>query len=284
MLRSTTHHDAHARYSAFPSARDPAPSQLHTSNSLRTAIMTARSPSAAHRLSLGQPNSAPSYALPTLSGNATPSGRGPAPTGSQPVTQHALQLAAPAPKLVDAHALLLLTTETHALLRASATHCVRQTAELTKTLAKTNLRRDDLNATAPDIEFETSVRMEAIGFHVGANIAQRLAGLRPPLTSTLDVLKFICKELWTTVWEKQVDNLRTNHRGVYVLQDNAFKPLLRMSTPSGQAETARQSKSHLAYPIGIVRGALAQMGVPATVVAETNQLPQCVFHIKTTGS
>lgn len=29
---------------------------------------------------------------------------------------------------------------------------------------------------------------------------------------TLDAIKFICKDLWNACWEKQVDNLRTNHR------------------------------------------------------------------------
>lgn len=29
---------------------------------------------------------------------------------------------------------------------------------------------------------------------------------------TLERVKFVCKELWYTVWNKQVDNLRTNHR------------------------------------------------------------------------
>ncbi|KAL9940833.1 hypothetical protein V8E36_000321 [Tilletia maclaganii] len=226
--------------------------------------MALRSPSAAHRLSLGQPSAAPSHSLPALSSNAGP-GRGAILPGAQPVTQDGLHLSAPAPRLVDAHALLLLTSEMQPLLRDE-----RDTL-------------DDVDPLTIDLDFETSVRMEAVGFHAGSNIAQRLVSLRPPLTSTLDVLKFVCKELWTTVWEKQVDNLRTNHRGVYVLQDNAFKPLLRMSTSQGSAETARQSKSHLAYSIGIIRGALAQLGVPATVVAEASQLPQCVFHIKTSG-
>ncbi|KAK0558039.1 hypothetical protein OC846_000031 [Tilletia horrida] len=246
--------------------------------------MTTKPSTAAHRLSLGQPSAAtaPAYALPALSGS-TASGRGSNVAGSQPVTQHALHLSAPAPRLVDSHALLLLTTEMHSVLSASASHCAQQTAELSKTLAKANLRGSDPSTFTADLESETAVRMEAVGFHVGASIAQRLAGLRPPLSSTLDVLKFVCKELWTTIWEKQVDNLRTNHRGVYVLQDNSFKPLLRLSTPLGQAETARLSKAHLAYPIGIIRGALSQMGVPATVVAEANQLPQCVFHVKTTA-
>lgn len=41
---------------------------------------------------------------------------------------------------------------------------------------------------------------------------RRLSSLRPPHGSVLDVLKFVCKDVWTAIWEKQVDNLRTNHR------------------------------------------------------------------------
>lgn len=28
----------------------------------------------------------------------------------------------------------------------------------------------------------------------------------------LDIMKFICKDFWTTVFKKQIDNLRTNHQ------------------------------------------------------------------------
>lgn len=35
------------------------------------------------------------------------------------------------------------------------------------------------------------------------------------------------------------------------------------------------------FPCGIVRGALAAMGITATVQAETNELPVAVFQIKT---
>lgn len=31
-------------------------------------------------------------------------------------------------------------------------------------------------------------------------------------SETLDAIKFICKDMWAACWDKQVDNLRTNHR------------------------------------------------------------------------
>lgn len=41
------------------------------------------------------------------------------------------------------------------------------------------------------------------------------------------------------VFKKQVDNLKTNHRGVYVLTDHAFRPLSRMSADAGGGAVAR---------------------------------------------
>lgn len=41
------------------------------------------------------------------------------------------------------------------------------------------------------------------------------------------------------MFRKQIDNLKTNHRGVYVLTDNSFKPLSRMSTEAGGQAVAR---------------------------------------------
>lgn len=35
---------------------------------------------------------------------------------------------------------------------------------------------------------------------------------RPRFTDTLDVIKFLCKDLWMLVFQKQIDNLKTNHR------------------------------------------------------------------------
>ena len=117
----------------------------------------------------------------------------------------------------------------------------------------------------------------------GPAFVYRLSRDRTAFSTTLDVLKFICKEVWTAIWDKQVDNLRTNHRGVYVLQDNVFKPLLRLSLPVTASkspvlaaqELASISKIQLAYSVGIIRGALGRLGVTSTVVAETNQIPQC---------
>lgn len=52
--------------------------------------------------------------------------------------------------------------------------------------------------------------------------AFRFSRDRTRMVDTLDVIKFICKDLWTIVFRKQIDNLKTNHR---VLNHNSPTPL-----------------------------------------------------------
>jgi len=92
--------------------------------------------------------------------------------------------------------------------------------------------RTGSSAKSPIDEDEEAlrVRLESIGTHVGANITERymvfpylsfsnakilfcrLCRDRTMFVDTLDAIKFICKDIWVTCWDKQVDNLRTNHR------------------------------------------------------------------------
>lgn len=87
-----------------------------------------------------------------------------------------------------------------------------------------------------------------------------------------------------------------------MLTDNNFRPFSRMSTDvGGQAVVRAQpvcsfqryfawpptllilltTGKFLWFPCGVLRGALAAMGVDATVQAETSELPSAVFQIKT---
>ena len=69
----------------------------------------------------------------------------------------------------------------------------------------------------------------------------------------MDVIKFLCKDLWTILFRKQIDNLKTNHRvgnmnafadgrGVYVLTDNSFKWFSRMSTVTGAQDAINKAQ------------------------------------------
>ncbi|CAO3633523.1 unnamed protein product [Mucor hiemalis] len=55
-------------------------------------------------------------------------------------------------------------------------------------------------------------KLETLGYAVGQRLVERFTKDRPRFVDTLDVVKFICKDLWTIMFKKQIDNLKTNHR------------------------------------------------------------------------
>ncbi|KAK6534684.1 Trafficking protein particle complex subunit 33 [Arthrobotrys megalospora] len=123
-------------------------------------------------------------------------------------------------------------------------------------------------------------RLENLGYKVGIGLVERFSRDRSRFTDNLDVIKFLCKDIWHLVFRKQIDNLKTNHRGVYVLTDMTFRPLVRMSASSGVPAVSKAAP-FLQFPCGIIRGALSAMGVNAQVSAETPGLPGAVFQITT---
>ena len=74
----------------------------------------------------------------------------------------------------------------------------------------------------------------------------------------------------------QIDNLRTNYKGTYVLQDNAFRAFTRMG--GGEAERARGTIL-LGFAVGLIRGALTCAGIRCKVSGEITTLPGCKFNL-----
>lgn len=125
-------------------------------------------------------------------------------------------------------------------------------------------------------------RIEGYGFRVGKGLSEILTRDRARFEDQLDLMKFICKDLWITLFKKQIDNLKTNHRGTYVLIDNNFRYCQRMSTnAANEANTVKMATPYLWFPVGIVRGVLSGLGVEATVSFDSAQLPAVSFNIHT---
>lgn len=121
------------------------------------------------------------------------------------------------------------------------------------------------------------------------------------MSDPLEIVKFVCKDFWDEVFKKkvlflflrlslvifthqfsldllQIDKLQTNHRGVYVLSDFKFRWLDRYASDDIASKKAAARMLH--FPCGILRGALANLGLSSIVVAEFNTLPHCTFNIK----
>ena len=75
-----------------------------------------------------------------------------------------------------------------------------------------------------------------------------------------------------------MDKLQTNHRGVFVLSDFKFRWLDRYSFDD---PASKQAASNMLYfPCGIIRGALANIGLSAIVTADILTLPGCSFNVR----
>jgi trafficking protein particle complex subunit 6 len=119
--------------------------------------------------------------------------------------------------------------------------------------------------------------LEYIGFSTGYRLIERLTREMPRFKDELDTVKFLCTDFWSSVFKKQIDNLRTNHQGIYVLQDNSFRFLRQISNTSQFLELAPK---YVVFSCGILRGSLANLGIQAIVTAEIGTMPSCKFHIQ----
>ncbi|XP_049643268.1 trafficking protein particle complex subunit 6A [Suncus etruscus] len=118
--------------------------------------------------------------------------------------------------------------------------------------------------------------LEGAGFRVGQALGERLSQEVLSFRGELDILKFLCKDIWMALFQKQMDSLRTNHQGTYVLQDNSFPLLVRMG--SG-AQYMDEAPKFLAFPCGLLRGALSTLGIESLVSASVATLPACRFQV-----
>ncbi|WOL13622.1 trafficking protein particle complex subunit 6B [Canna indica] len=142
-------------------------------------------------------------------------------------------------------------------------------------------------ANKPDL---AARRIEAIGYQVGHQLIERYTMERPRFSDHLEAIKFICKDFWSQLFKKHIDNLKTNHRGTFVLQDNKFHWLTHVSVspssdnneafhdPSVLEDRAFEATSMLLYfPCGIIRGALSNLGITCAVSADISNLPACAY-------
>lgn len=189
--------------------------------------------------------------------------------------------------------------------------------ELVPTAVRVSLRLHDALGTDPDAELQTRIalrlsliandtpglvaavnspllqgddvtlRIEACGYSLGIRLADLLAARAPAapgsgkVVDILDIMKFVCRDVWKALYGKQMDNLRTNHRGTFVLVDNSHRLIVHLSSPAGGADTIAKAQPHLWYPCGVIRGILHSFGVDSSVSAEISQFPAVTFNIQT---
>ncbi|XP_072494696.1 trafficking protein particle complex subunit 6B-like [Notamacropus eugenii] len=89
-----------------------------------------------------------------------------------------------------------------------------------------------------EVENERHItKPENTGFSVEQGLIESFTKDTERFKNVLDIMKFICKDFWTTVFKKQVDNLRIYHQGIH----------------------------YLAFTCGLIRGDLSNLGIKSTV-------------------
>jgi len=155
------------------------------------------------------------------------------------------------PSQVDAHLNDYFINQMIHVISESAAHSLRTSSNAKRAFQErkrlqlgsaSHAQEDDhpariIHIQKNDLDEAYRTRMDAAGYKVGWSLAERLSRDKPrmskPTPDPLEIMKFICKDIWTAMYNKQVDNLRTNHRGIYVIQDLSYRAFLRVSVPKG---------------------------------------------------
>lgn len=131
---------------------------------------------------------------------------------------------------------------------------------------------------------DVTLRIEAYGYALGLRLTEVLMYKSPANTKivdALDIMKFLCRDVWKCLYGKQMDNLRTNHRGTFVLIDNDYRLISNLSSSLGTPDSISKARSYLWFPCGIIRGILLSFGIEAYTTAEISQFPAVTFNIQT---
>lgn len=120
-------------------------------------------------------------------------------------------------------------------------------------------------------------KLEQVGYVTGQKFAERLTKDYSRFKDELDMIKFICKEFWNALFGKQMDNLRTNHMGVYVLLDQRFKFISRISN---SRQFNEQMPRYVTFTCGLIRGALCNLGLESVVTADLLTAPAVKFQLQ----
>ncbi|CAH8834472.1 unnamed protein product [Trichobilharzia szidati] len=124
---------------------------------------------------------------------------------------------------------------------------------------------------------DSSIRfLESLGVNVSQKLIEKATKDHARFVNELDIVKYICTEFWSSVYHKQVDTLKTNYQDVYVLTVHDFQPLLKFEI---MPESVAEIPKYLAFPSGLLKGALRSLGLNCVVTADCEQPPTCKFTV-----
>ncbi|CDO96434.1 unnamed protein product [Kluyveromyces dobzhanskii CBS 2104] len=118
-----------------------------------------------------------------------------------------------------------------------------------------------------DQKDKSNERLFKIGSGIGSKMTELLIFSNNPNLSfnsmdALGMVRFICKEVWKQLYGKQIDNLKTNHRGVFYLFDYEFQPIQNFALDDDEKVLLDVVAPYIQVPLGVISGILTSLGVP----------------------
>lgn len=93
-------------------------------------------------------------------------------------------------------------------------------------------------------------------------------------------MKWLGRDVWTELFGKQIDNLKTDRQGIYKLYDDTFRPNTRVHAEDRARVHAYLARSMTFYS-SLLGGILAALGIQAEVSAEYQTVPsKCAFIVR----
>lgn len=133
---------------------------------------------------------------------------------------------------------------------------------------------------------QINVKLEMLGYKLGIKLNElllyklndQLIKNQENLINLLDIMKFICKDFWKLLFKKQINNLRTNHRGTFVLVDSNFKLIEHLNLNDENFHA--YIDYYLYFVDGIIKGILKDFGINSLISHEVS-FPLVNFNIET---
>lgn len=123
-------------------------------------------------------------------------------------------------------------------------------------------------------------KLENMGFYVGQRLVEQHTRHRNlNLDNNHAVMKYLCKDFWQLAFMHTASQLRTNHRGIFVVDDDSFQWLSAIGPVEG-CDCKEAALKYLIFPCGVLRGALYSLGVIAVVNGQIDQLPKVRFNVQ----
>lgn len=124
-----------------------------------------------------------------------------------------------------------------------------------------------------------SDKLKELGIEIGKKLAERLLLQKNDLHDLKDILKFIAKDMWFVLFNKNADKIQIFRKGIYSIVDNDVQFWLKHLLIDNETKQKNNFIHYFLIVItGIIKGALKRFNKKGYITYDLSY-PQCSFQI-----